>query len=272
MERWQVTRRDVLVAGIAVGVPAGHGLFPTRVNAQTILPAEREPDPLSSFPQQPPALVRETVGASHGRFDRVRELVTACPELAKSCWDWGFGDWESPVEAAAHTGNRDIAKFLIDRGARPNLFTFAMLGQLDVVRALLAAQPGLRDATGPHGLSLWHHAQVGGEHAVSVRDYLESLGLSDEGVAPLSADQAEPFLGRYEERTPPTRRFEVLLNQRGLAVKCNGGPPRSLVGVGENTFHPAGADSVIFQFRRSGPNCEAVTVALNGTSMQAVSQ
>ncbi len=87
----------------------------------------------AEFPSQDPALVRETVAAAHTRIERVRELVEASPALAKAAWDWGFGDWESALGAASHMGRVDIAELLIAHGARPNLFTFAMLGQLDVV-------------------------------------------------------------------------------------------------------------------------------------------
>ena len=54
--------------------------------------------------------------------------------------------------------NREIALFLLDRGARMDIFAAAMLGHVDVVRALLAARPELRDATGPHGIPLTAHA------------------------------------------------------------------------------------------------------------------
>ena len=76
------------------------------------------------------------VGVSHGNVARVKELVGRQPALAKVSFDWGFGDWESCIDAASHVGNRDIAEFLIANGARPTIFTAAMLGQLDVVKAL----------------------------------------------------------------------------------------------------------------------------------------
>ncbi len=84
---------------------------------------------------QDPKLVKETVAVSHGNLPRVRELVEASPALAKATWDWGFGDWETALGAASHTGRREIAELLIAHGARPDIFTFAMFGQLDVVIA-----------------------------------------------------------------------------------------------------------------------------------------
>lgn len=35
------------------------------------------------FPQQDPKLVEQVVGASHGRFDQVKQLIGVYPELAK---------------------------------------------------------------------------------------------------------------------------------------------------------------------------------------------
>ena len=66
-------------------------------------------------------------------------------------------------------------EFLLERGARPDLFCAAMLGQLDVVRSLLTVQPALIDSKGPHGFTLHFHAQVGGKESESVLDYLQSI-------------------------------------------------------------------------------------------------
>jgi hypothetical protein len=56
------------------------------------------------FPRNDPARVQSVVGASHGNLDLVRALVSEQPALAKASWDWGFGDWETPLGAASHTG------------------------------------------------------------------------------------------------------------------------------------------------------------------------
>ena len=73
-------------------------------------------------------------------------------------------------------GNREIAEFLIGQGARLDIFVAAMLGRLDIVRALLAAWPGLIDSKGPHGIPLLRHARAGGETAKPVEEYLLSMG------------------------------------------------------------------------------------------------
>ena len=109
---------------------------------------------------QDPKRVKETVAVSHGNLLRVRELVEASPALAKATWDWGFGDWETALGAASHTGRREIAELLIAHGARPDIFTFAMFGQLDVVKAYVEANPGIQRTLGPHGITLLSHARA----------------------------------------------------------------------------------------------------------------
>ena len=55
------------------------------------------------FPQLDPSLVREAVGVSHANLPRLRELVEKQPALARASWDWGSGDWEACIDAAAHS-------------------------------------------------------------------------------------------------------------------------------------------------------------------------
>jgi len=122
----------------------------------------------------PPELVQEFVSVAHGDFDRTVALLAQTPALANAVWDWGGGDFESGLGAAAHMGRRDIALHLLAHGARFDLFAAAMLGQLGVVRAVLAAQPDLRHTAGAHGIPLLVHAQMGGPEAQAVVDWLEA--------------------------------------------------------------------------------------------------
>jgi hypothetical protein len=61
---------------------------------------------------------------------------------------------------------------LLERGARLDIFAAAMLGQLEVVKAILAADPAAKSAPGPHGIPLLAHAQAGGEAAKAVLAFL----------------------------------------------------------------------------------------------------
>jgi hypothetical protein len=121
-----------------------------------------------------PALVREIVQQAHSDLAQVEVLITAHPALANVAWDWGGGDWETPLGSAAHMGRKDIARYLLDHGARMDIFAAAMLGYRDVVAAMLNAEPHMVNALGPHGIPLLVHAQQGGDDAVGVVELLTS--------------------------------------------------------------------------------------------------
>jgi hypothetical protein len=123
----------------------------------------------------PPELVQEFVGNAHGDLDRVKALLLEEPALINAAWDWGGGDWETGLGAAAHMGRNDIACYLLEQGARIDLFAAAMLGELDIVKAVLAAFPDAARVPGPHGIPLIAHAQAGGEEAAAVVEFLQSL-------------------------------------------------------------------------------------------------
>lgn len=93
-----------------------------------------------------PTLVHEIVLKAHGDLARVQELVAQEPALVNAAWDWGGGDWETPLDAAAHVGRRDIAEYLLANGARFDLFAAAMLGELAVIKAVLAIHPAMKEA------------------------------------------------------------------------------------------------------------------------------
>ena len=120
-------------------------------------------------------LVREFVSCAHGDFDAVKKLLGQEPALVNSCWDWGGGDWETGLGAAAHVGHREIAVYLLDRGARIDVFAAAMLGKLDIVRAAVADNPDVVHVEGPHGIPLIVHARNGGTDAAEVVRFLESV-------------------------------------------------------------------------------------------------
>ena len=99
------------------------------------------------------------VSHSHGQIDNVRTGLADDPTLANATTDWGGGDWETALGAAAHAGNRPVAELLLAHGARLDVFAAAMLELVDVVRAVLDAHPEMRDAKGPHGIPLAAHAK-----------------------------------------------------------------------------------------------------------------
>ena len=111
----------------------------------------------------PPALeqdlVRAFVANAHGDLDAARTALDRHPTLANASWDWGGGDWETALGAAAHMGRRDIAELLLEHGARMDVFAAAMLDEVEIVRAMLECYP--TEPVGPHGIPLRKHAEVG---------------------------------------------------------------------------------------------------------------
>jgi len=130
---------------------------------------------MADTPRIEAELVRDFVNHAHGDLGRVQELLRLQPALVNAAWDWGGGDWETGLGAAAHMGRRDIALHLLENGARLDLFAAAMLGHLEIVRATLDATPGARNRPGPHGIPLLAHAEAGGPAATAVVDYLRTL-------------------------------------------------------------------------------------------------
>ncbi len=271
MSTSEFTRRFFMLDGAALAAGAGWLALAGTANAQmpgTDSSAQPAVGP-DGFPRQNPKLVEETVGASHGKFDRVKELVTAYPELAKSSWDWGFGDWEAPIDAASHVGNREIALFLMDHGARPTIFTFAMLGYVEVVKAMLAAQPKLRKTLGPHGFNLFHHVKVGGEASAAVLNFLKEIGETEAVAATIPKETMDAIVGRYETAAPDAARFEVLANKQGLAVHGAGGSPRNLRLLPDGSLHPVGAQSVRFTFEVVDGRAKSSSVLMGGKTLVA---
>jgi hypothetical protein len=118
---------------------------------------------MSSILPLPPAVVGEFVGRAHADLARVSELLGAYPTLIHSAFDWGNGDWETALGAAAHSGRRDIVEYLLSRGGRLDIFTAAYLGKMSLVKAFLHENPEALHLTGPHGISLLDHARKGGD-------------------------------------------------------------------------------------------------------------
>lgn len=167
-------QRKFFLQHIAIGT-GGLITMPLLLNGQTA-PAAKNPlatDPL------PAEKVKEFVSAGHNNLDKVKSLLLEFPTLLYATWDWGAGDFETGLEGAGHVGNKDIANYLIGQGARTNLFVLTMLGKTEIVKAYLETYPDYLNARGPHGFTLLHHAQKGGDAAKELMDYLQLKGLKE---------------------------------------------------------------------------------------------
>lgn len=241
-----LSRREAIVGFGATAAALGTGAFAEPPPAPDAL------DRFASFPRLDPKDVAEIVAKSHFDEGSVRNLVAAQPSLVNACWDWGFGDWETPLGAASHTGRRAIAEFLLERGARPDIFAAAMLGQTEVVKAFVTARPGVQRILGPHGIPLLAHAKAGGEKAHETFEYLKSLG--DAGVSPESQPitdaERQKFTGTYALGTGANDRIEIKLDDRGLLIfqKAGGGSRIRMHYLGNNEFFPAGVPTTRLSF------------------------
>lgn len=202
------------------------------------------------FPSHDPDLAREMVTVAHGNAARVRELVAGRPALANASWDWGYGDWESALGAASHVGHKEIAGLLINAGAQPTIFSAAMMGQLDVVKAMIAASPGVQRVRGPHGISLLAHARAGGAAATAVVQYLDALGDADPRYRndALSDADRTAITGTFAFGPDPSARFIVAMSDRGPTIQRQGAAARNLFHLGGRVFHPSGAEAVRIRF------------------------
>ncbi len=251
------TRRIFLETG-ALGATTLFGL--TSLRSSTAKPVTTDLPP--EFPGQDRASVQAIVGASHSDLDKVREMVNARPALARARWDWGFGDWETPLGAASHMGTRDIAEVLIDHGASPNIFTHAMMGNEHLVRQSIETYPGIQSRVGPHGLSLLFHAQMPlrrefmeGDEKTRQEElvrYLEELGDADPKPESLemTAESQQEYMGRYDFGSGTDEYFIIDRNERRglLSMSRADQQSRVLFLVGERSFAPSGAPAVRIRF------------------------
>lgn len=225
-------------------------VVPVTVSSRSVIAAAGVPEVSNAYPTQPPELVQELVVVAHSNLPRVKELVGQRATLAKAGWDWGFGDWETALGAASHTGNREIAEFLLAHGAHPTIFSAAMLGQLDVVKAFVSASPGIQRTRGPHSISLLSHALAGGTGAQPVVEYLKSIEGADDklSVQPLTDSDIAKLTGTYTFGVTPADRLEITANNNRLQLARPGRYGRGLLHLGAYEFCPIGAENVRVKF------------------------
>jgi hypothetical protein len=230
------------------------------------------------YPAIADEITNEVVGVSHFNLDRLKELVDPRPELARATWDWGFGDWETAIGAASHVGRKDIAAYLLSKGARPDIFTFAMLGSYAGVKAMIEASPGIQNIAGPHGISLLQHAKNGlseksanSSDGSKLVDYLESLG-DTQGPKYLTVEEKDKqkFLGDYKYGDGEGEGFSIKTNMRKLLtlgkIGKNGG---ALYMIAPNKFTYNGVPSVVIDFLIEGDKVTSLTVTEPGLVLKA---
>ncbi|MEP7165863.1 MAG: hypothetical protein ABI741_14270 [Ferruginibacter sp.] len=234
--------------------------------------------PHDRYPAIQLTIASEVVGVAHFNLDRLKELVDPRPELAKAEWDWGYGDWESALGAASHVGRKDIIEYLIGKGAVPTIFTYAMLGHYETVKAMITSYPGIQKNFGPHGITLLQHARNGAEtegidksKAKQLIEYLQSLGDAD-GRPYLNLDETEKtkYLGDYKYGEGKEDGFTIKLNMRKLlSLGKLGKSGGALWRIGEQEFTYQGAPSVTVKFLVQNARVHALTVNEPGLILTA---
>lgn len=244
-------------------------------------------DPLfHRYPSIDDSIVAEVVGASHFNFDRVKTLVTKRPELARATWDWAFGDWETALGAASHVGRRDIARFLIQHGARPDIFTFAMFGQYEVVKSIIEENPGVESIAGPHGISLLSHVRAGlrSDYGITLAkaeieasnaliDYLELLGTADKKAKnmEMTLEEKQKYIGDYRYGKGEKEGFTVKLNMReNLSLGKLGKSGGALFQKAPNVFTYNGISSVEIRFTIENESVVSLTVIEPDLTLKAI--
>jgi ankyrin repeat protein len=155
-----MNRRGVLSLGVAASAVAAIPF----ASAQQSDAKPIRPEPARGA-RQDLDLVRSFVGAGHkdANIAQVKELLDRDPKLVFASHDWGEGDWETALGGASHTGSREMARYLLSRGARIDSFCAAMLAEREVLAALVAANPSVATSRGPHGYTLLYHVAIGGD-------------------------------------------------------------------------------------------------------------
>lgn len=122
-------------------------------------------------------LILEFVFAAHKSLEKTKKILESYPLLLNCTSQFKKGDFETAVGGASHMGRRDIAEFLVEQGARLDIFNYAFLGFDGFIKKLVTDFPQYLKAPGPHGFTLLHHAEVGGRKELA--SWLKSKGLNE---------------------------------------------------------------------------------------------
>ncbi|MCS7011643.1 MAG: ankyrin repeat domain-containing protein [Anaerolineales bacterium] len=133
-----------------------------------------------------PEDIREFVIAGHGDLEKVKTMLEANPDLLNAAHPWSETDRETALMAAAQVGDRQIAEYLLARGAQWDICIAAMMGWREEVARLLAEDPERIHARGSHRIPLLAYAASSGE--VELVQMLVEAGAS-EGI-PLAMENA----------------------------------------------------------------------------------
>ena len=133
---------------------------------------------MSDLPELTQDYISEFVLPSHGNFEKVKQMLAADPRLLNTkyeAWD------ETPLGAASHVGNVEIAEYLLAQGAPLTICTAAMLGDKAGVEKFIDDDPSLVNAKGAHGITLMFHVALSGN--LKIASLLVERGGGQEGIS-----------------------------------------------------------------------------------------
>ena len=168
-------------------------------------------------------------------------------------------------------------------GAKPTLFTFAMMGAYDVVKSIIEFSPGIQRHTGPHGISLLSHAMAGNrmkdqmdkkgqDDLKRLQDYLIALGDADgETYLSVSPEEQKKYLGDYKYGDGELEGFTVSLDMRNLLslgpIKGFGG---AIYRIGDHQFTYNGSPSVKIDFEVTNNTVRSLTITDPDLTLRAI--
>ena len=142
-------------------------------------------------PRLDPETVQSFVANAHGDLEVVSALLAEEPRSRERRLGLGRRATGRPASAPRRTWVAATSpSSCSSNGARLDIFAAAMLGDVEVVRAMLAAYPAKRDELGPHGIPLVAHARAGGADARAVLELLETDGGRRMSVVATDLDTA----------------------------------------------------------------------------------
>ena len=147
------TRKEFLIGSSAVAVSlfCGRALLQAQPGISPSGPAlsaiPESADNVPDFPEHHPQFdrsrVKRFVIAGHVNLPAVKAMLAEEPNLINGAIDWGNGDFETALGGASHMGRHYIAEYLLEHNARMDFFAATMLGQIDIVKAAVAAFPNI---------------------------------------------------------------------------------------------------------------------------------
>jgi uncharacterized protein len=133
------------------------------------------PENIDGLPQD---FINDFARLAHFDADRVKHLLKIAPGLigARATWD------ELAIEAAAHMGLVPLARHLADHGAPVSTCTGTLLGQRELVEALVKSDPACLRECGAHDIALLAYTAYGDQRA-EIADFLLRSGANVQSKA-----------------------------------------------------------------------------------------